>query len=172
MIFLDRPKHEPMMEKEREEKIDKYRLLRNSTGILPVTAYPDIIVVDQDGAELPVCAGRCSKDPNDSTKLDDPNLESDMTNPDFSLPYPIVNETLSPSRTAQRTTRLRPWCRNCFPYRKQRTRYEKCVCYRPSPCRYTTSPTVHRRTNHIRSLQQHHFWPPRYRATDQPTSSF
>lgn len=93
MVFLDRPKHEPKTAKERDEQIAKSKLLPKSTvPFRVIRAYPDVVVIDEASAELPVSIHRCSKAPDENTTLNDLNLESDMTNPTFPLPHPIVNE--------------------------------------------------------------------------------
>lgn len=93
MVFLDRPKHEPKITKERAEQIAKSKLLPKSTGKLRVIrANHDFIVTDQAAAKLSVSVDRCSKALSDSTTPEDHNLESDMKNPDFPLPHSIVNE--------------------------------------------------------------------------------
>lgn len=93
MVFIDRPKHEPKISKERDEQIAKSKLLPKSTGPFKViSSYPDVTVVEQDGVKLPVSVDRCSRAPDTNSTPKNPNLESDMTNPAFPLPRPLVTE--------------------------------------------------------------------------------
>lgn len=40
--------------------------------------YPDIIVIEQDGAELPVSVDRCSRTPAENNTIDNPNIGTDI----------------------------------------------------------------------------------------------
>lgn len=93
MVFLDQPKHKAKTAKERDKPIAKSNLLPKSTGpLLGIRDYPDVIVVYQADSELPVSVDLCSNTPAKNKTPDDPKIESDMTNPAFPLPHPIINE--------------------------------------------------------------------------------
>lgn len=91
MVFLDQPKYEPKTGKERDNQIDKSKLLPKSTGPFRfICEYRDVIVVNEADAELPVYVCRCSKAPANNINPTNHKLESDMkTRPS---PHPIVNE--------------------------------------------------------------------------------
>lgn len=61
-------------------------------SVLITRAYPDVIVVDQAGAELPVSVDLGSNAPVETSTPTEPNFESDLTNPPFLLPHPNVND--------------------------------------------------------------------------------
>lgn len=93
MIFLDRPKHEPKTAKERDEHIENSKLLSKSNSPFCVlVAYPDVIVIEQDGTEIPVSVDRCSKGNPENAVPDNSNLKTDRNSPDFRLPHPLVTE--------------------------------------------------------------------------------
>lgn len=93
MAFIDRPKHELKTTKERDEQIAKSKLLpKSSIPFRVIRDYSDVIVIDQAGAKLPVSLEHCSKVPAENKAPDNPNLESDITNPGFPFP-PIVKRT-------------------------------------------------------------------------------